>query len=212
LENIIECIVVWIYRHETLTTGILALIAAFATVCVVRCQIQQTERLHKVELKRRHSAARAVLPLVLSQICGYATASITYAMALRDTKFPGPVPIVSNDAINVLRDVIETADEEIAASFRSLLSQLQVQAAMLRDLAPFQGKLVEFDFEESVLDVILDSTRLYVHVSNFFDYSRFENDSVPLDSSDHQVENRLNFLGLNKDAEPVLWQRFQNDV
>jgi hypothetical protein len=203
-----------VYLHETLTTGILALLAAGVTVGVIKRQIKQAERLHADALLRRNNAARAVLPIALSKLSAYGLASIHYAQTLRIAeKFAGSPPQVSDEVIGVFRDLIETtADDDVSHAFRALISRLQIQVAGVRDLAPSPLKLIEFDLDEAVEDVILESAELHVHVSKFFDYSRFKNNNAPIAPLRADVEAKLNFWRLNKESEPKLWNRLTNEV
>ncbi|WP_085643990.1 hypothetical protein [Thalassospira sp. MCCC 1A03138] len=203
----------WIYDHETLVTGMMATLAAFGTILAITCQIRQAYSLHQLETQRRHSAARAVMPLALSRMCAYSMACVLYAKALRENAdTQRPMPTVSDGVISVLRDIVETTDGGIGIAVRSLVSRYQVQAAMLRDIAPEQRQLVAFDFEESIADAIFDATELYLHTSNFFKYSRFDSDAIPLEPTNEEIQGKLNFWGLNIDTEPAVWRRMAEPV
>jgi len=54
----------WIYRHETLASAFLALIAAGLTILVLVRQIRQSDRQHKLERQKKLEAARAVVPFL----------------------------------------------------------------------------------------------------------------------------------------------------
>lgn len=61
-------------QWETLLTGVAALAAATLTVAKLNDQIRQTEQLASDQRQRRQRAARAVLPLALSELSDYAKA------------------------------------------------------------------------------------------------------------------------------------------
>jgi len=68
--------VCWIYDHETLFTGILALLAALLTTTILVLQIAQ-ERTHKESIRiQKLKASRAVLPLFLSSLTEYTEKSL----------------------------------------------------------------------------------------------------------------------------------------
>jgi hypothetical protein len=70
-------------QWETLVTGIGAVVAAFFTVRRLREQITQTQKLADDQRQRRARAARATLPLALSQLAQYATSCIKGLYDLR---------------------------------------------------------------------------------------------------------------------------------
>lgn len=61
-----------LFDWQTLVAGVLALIGAGATVYYIHLQIKQVEYLEVARRSREEMAARAVLPLALSQIVKYA--------------------------------------------------------------------------------------------------------------------------------------------
>ncbi|SIT26499.1 hypothetical protein SAMN02744133_11186 [Thalassospira xiamenensis M-5 = DSM 17429] len=213
----------WVYAHETLVAGLMAALAALGTIWIInkqikqadlshREQIKQADLLHKEERLRRLEAARSVMPLALSKMCGYSMACILYAKSYWQEVPDREQPLISDDVISVLRDVVETADDDIRIAVRSLISRYQIQAAMLRDLAPEPRKLVAFGLDESIADAIIDATKLHAHASNFFKYARFDSEAVPLDPTDDAVESQLRFWGLNEDIEPSVWSRMKDPV
>jgi hypothetical protein len=70
-------------QWETLLTGIGAVAPAAFTVVKLREQIDQTEKLTNDQRRRRARAARATLPLALSQLAEYATSCIVQLYDLR---------------------------------------------------------------------------------------------------------------------------------
>ena len=69
-------------QWETLFTGFAALVAAWFTVDHLKQQIRQTEDLAERARRQRVKAARAILPLALSQLTEYATSCIKRLYAL----------------------------------------------------------------------------------------------------------------------------------
>ena len=68
LPNLASIIGQWLYDWQTLISGLLALLAAGATILYLKKQITQTDVQHKTELERRHNAVRAIIPLALTLI------------------------------------------------------------------------------------------------------------------------------------------------
>jgi hypothetical protein len=70
-------------QWETLFTGVVAIVAALSTTRSLRPQIHQTQELADDRRRRRARAARATLPLALSQLAQYAISGIKELYDLR---------------------------------------------------------------------------------------------------------------------------------
>ena len=207
----------WIERFQTLIAGVLALFAAILTVRTLSHQISQAEQRHQDLIRRKFNAARAVLPLVLSRLCGYAESSIRYAAKGREPisnncEIIEETPAFPDDIIPLLKDIIEYADDKIAESTRDLVSEIQIRRYRLTDLP----KTPEFTLLSgetiisylSVFDLaIFDAAHLYAHASNFFDYARHRKDEAPSLPTKDEVQKKLFRLGIEESKFPGVYGR-----
>ncbi len=211
----------WIERFQTLIAGALALFAAIWTVRTLSHQISQAEQRHQDLIRRKFNAARAVLPLVLSRLCGYAESSILYAAKERDAvKEREPIsnnceiteetPAFPDDIIPLLKDIIEYADDKIAESTRGLVLKIQTQRSGLTSLP----KTLESQFLSgetittyiSAFDqAIFNAAHLCVHASNFFDYARHRKDEAPSLPTKDEVQKKLFWLGIEESKFPEVY-------
>lgn len=168
-----------------------------------------------LEQKRRDhelDGARAVLPLALSNMCGYAERSADLLRAMLDASasFPDHVsvpadfnpPELPDEAISVFRDCIRFAHHDEARQLADLLSEYQVQNVRLRAIPDdaHRGRLSK----NNVHEYVLDSAELYARAANIFDYARRkERGGVsPIDRSD--MRSGLNICGFYEEEYPEI--------
>jgi len=135
---------------QTLITGIAALLAAAVTIVVLNCQIRQTRELANDQRQRRERAARAVLPLAVSQLQDYARACIKELYELRPYFQPSgsldqekadkclsawPSPPLPEDVLSILKECIQFSDNAPAEAASTLIRRLQVQKSRLEEYA-----------------------------------------------------------------------------
>jgi hypothetical protein len=135
-------------QWETLVTGLSALAAAAWTVRKLSQQIRLTEKIENDHRRRRERAARALLPLALAEFVDYATACMTSFRGLarylpldggfdRETAAEAAsrwiTPKLSENALIVLRECTELADDAPAEAIGGLLRQYQVQRARMEN-------------------------------------------------------------------------------
>jgi len=131
-------------QWETLFTGVVALVAAFFTIRGLRQQIDQTQKLADDQRRRRARAARATLPLALSQLAQYATTCIQELHDLRpyfrsdgsldrtkgEQRFTTwRLPHLPDSILSSLKECIEFVDDEPAQAIVDLIGHLQVQSS-----------------------------------------------------------------------------------
>jgi hypothetical protein len=173
-----------------LFTGFSALGAAWFTVDHLKQQIRQTDDLAERARRQRVKAARAILPLALSQLTEYATSCIKRLYALwpyfkadgslnrsradlPDLKLP-PVP---DDVLLSLKECVTVMDDGPAAVIVELISHLQIQRTrftvyMSRFEDPHDG---HDTIERSHIDHgIWDAAEVYARASSLFPYARGE--------------------------------------
>ncbi len=160
----------WIYQFQTLITGIIAIAAAYLTFRVVREQIKQTSDLEELRRAREEAAARAALPLALSEVAEYSLQSIRSVEGLRKEQ-AGPerprLPQLPVSSFSVFQDVARSADREIAKQIVELLSLIQVQHSRLKGLHEGQTQI-----EHNFLGAIIDAANVYCRVNVLFSYGR----------------------------------------
>jgi hypothetical protein len=135
-------------QWETLLTGLGAVVAAFFTVVKLRQQIDQTQKLANDQRRRRARSARAALPLALSQLAEYATSCIVEMHDLRLFFQPDgsidrsrgeeifaawTLPPLAENILSVLKECIESVEDEPAQAIVELIRHLQIQRARLAD-------------------------------------------------------------------------------
>jgi hypothetical protein len=135
---------------QTLITGIAALLAAPVTIVVLNCQIRQTRELANDQRQRQERAARAVLPLAVSELQQHARACIRGLYELRPYFQPSgsldqekvnkcletwPSPPLPEDVLSVLKEWIQFSDNAPAEAASTLIHRLQVQKSRLAEYA-----------------------------------------------------------------------------
>ncbi|NIJ42356.1 hypothetical protein FHS78_002650 [Parvibaculum indicum] len=180
MPELISCLAKW----QTLISGSLAVLAATGGSAILIYQIRQAKSFESDRLDRRHKAARALLPLVLSALIDYSRSAAAdlknFHLAShgnvvdRNALNAWQIPPVPHDEIRTLTDVVEAASNEVATAIADLIGDIQVQAARLRGLQSETRVTSKTDLEEYILDV----AEIYAQCENMFDYARRETDIV----------------------------------
>ena len=225
-------VLIWLHSNavqewQILIAGMVALTAAFVGGAYITEQIRalnsqvnrQFEASQNLEYERRlrkFAAARAVLPLTLSNLGEYASrcgaALKTMLGHQLDEKIPNEIeipdlPTLPKDAIDELRNVVEFGDEQISEAAATLIGEIHYKTARLKNLwqeyrAPGHHVTPVSNVESQVLDMAL----IYARGIALFDYARGETEEVPGDPRQHDVVAALNQIGFLK-AE---YQRIHN--
>lgn len=131
---------------QTLATGMVALISVIIPVFWVQLQIDQSRAQEADRRERQHYAARATMPVALSEIIEYAEQAL---IALKAVPSPAegrllidmPVtwstpalPNIPSNAIEVLKTCIESAEHGSRAQIAKLLEHLQICNSRLHGL------------------------------------------------------------------------------
>jgi hypothetical protein len=135
-------------QWEILLSGAAALGGAGWTVSKIRDQITQTDRIADDRRKRRERAARAMLPLALSELTQYATACIKRLYDLRPyfhdngslnqaqiAKSPPAwtSPRLPENVLSLLKECVEFIDDAPAQAVADLIRHIQIQNYRLID-------------------------------------------------------------------------------
>ena len=148
MPTYLTCGLAIVERWQTLIAGIGAVLAAVFTIRELRKQISVTREQANDQRQRRERAARAVLPLAVSELQQYARACIRGLYDLRPYFQPGgsldqekadkclsawPCPPLPEDVLSVLKECIQFSDNAPAEAASTLIRRLQVQKSRLTE-------------------------------------------------------------------------------
>lgn len=176
------CFVDWLDKWQTLIAGVLALAGAMWTVYYIHRQIKQVDDLERVRRLREETAARAVLPLGLSQLVQYAIRCLQLIKyySVRPGMPPGPpleegidIPVVSPDVIGTLQACVRFGDDRVVSQISTLLAMLQVQQARLQDLISRSSRRADRRITRfEAIGAMTDAAEIHAKASALFDYGR----------------------------------------
>lgn len=195
----------WLYDWQTLIGSGAAVIAAGVSIWYLSEQIRQADKHERTRQQRRHAAARATLPLALSQICDYAEAAVRELNALRHWRLseappPGPSfsrPEPPSELVASLERMIEATDNaKITRVLSDIIIEMQVLAA---NLVALNGPERRMRSMIPNLDAyMVRAAMIHALASYLFPYARGEVDSLTkLDISTEMVRS-LKLMGLNE--------------
>ena len=164
----IDCIKEW----QTLLTGLMALIAAGGTICVLWTQIGVQKDQFDQQLSRKKRAWKARMPIALSAICKY-TSEVAHYLLNEDV----PPPSQPDAAMDILMTAMEYQEEKATERTADLASHYQVHNARLgADEKPTQkSDWEEIDFAQKLYDL----AKLRAYATSLFDYARGDSDEGP---------------------------------
>ncbi len=176
----------WLYRWQTLVTGIAALAGALLTVRMIERQVQQTDHLEQERVARKAIAARVLLPNALASLSDYAEECIVdlrkiYAMTsvVELGEFKPAVP--KQEVMDVLSSCVEW-DDSLRTPLIELTAHLQVQQSRIQDIA-VDGRRVHrwgtTKVGHDAAQFILDALELHVRCEAIFSYARGEAKGEP---------------------------------
>jgi hypothetical protein len=177
------------FKGKVLVTGIGAVVAAFFTVRRLQEQISQTQILADDQRRRRARAARATLPLALSQLAQYATFCIrglydlqpyfrahsANDLAERARKCAAwELPTLSDNVLNSLQECIEVIDDDPAEAIIQLIGHLQLQRSRLEEYIS-RARLNDPTHLVSLSNIehaMYDAAEIHARTSTLFPFSR----------------------------------------
>ncbi len=204
----------WIYEHETLSTGILALTSAGVGAYFLSRQTTQFDRAEMEKLRRRREAVRTVLPLALSSISSYAVASATVTKLLLDQcvdeslperselQIPD-MPSIPEDAISILKELVEAVAPFEVHSLAVLIADIQVQASRLAHTIAVAGRHEKHLAKRNLEEYVFSCAMIYARVASFYDFGRRKVDVIPSSLAWREVHAALfsfDMLGGNYDG------------
>jgi hypothetical protein len=168
-------------KWQTLVAGVIATLAAIATVRAVHLQISQTEELANAVSLRRNWAARALIAGPLSRMC-----SIELDLRKRlfdeigkmatNSRFVSEIEweTLSSRKVDLLARCIEDAEPRAAADLSALLSELQIHQARLESMVSNRREGSLIVTRGNLKDLALDSIFICARAQRLFHYSRRE--------------------------------------
>jgi hypothetical protein len=176
-------------QWETLLTGGAAVLAALFTIRKINEQIRQTGQLAADQRNRKARAARAMLPLALSEITEYATACINGLLALQPLfldesaldRSPAhsdlsswTLPRLPENVLPLLKECIEYSDDRPAEAMRDMVRHFQVQnTRLIEDLSRLRlNDGVHLLLWQHIVERIQDSAELCARAAILFPFSR----------------------------------------
>lgn len=177
------------YDWQQLLGGLFAIAAAGLGWLAINRQILQADAHEAERNRRKHAAARAMLPLALSSITEYAQECSDGLLPIyesrKDEVIPETVwhaPKVPAEAAVDLRAMIEASDPTESRPVAKLLARIQVQAARLRSLesglrpgGSDATVVVALNVEQYAVDTIEIAAIAAAH----FKFARGETDILP---------------------------------
>jgi len=178
--------------------------------------LRNSERLEIQRRRQKQIALRAVLPLALSEIAGYATSigktlfelhrSCVDRVLVHASAVPVTFDAAPRDVISIIADFIEYSDQLDVQLFVHLIRRIQVQQARLgslsRNIARSHGSTSAYDIEHH----IVDCAAVYAGAVAAFDYARQEMEILPSDIVWKNVRSGLKNMGLWQSTAPTVHQ------
>jgi hypothetical protein len=190
------------YDFQTLIAGMIALGAARWTVREMQQQTRVAEQQEAVRRRGRYLAARAMLPLALTELCEYARLYIGAFKAghvrvrdgMRGHREPIPVPSLHETARRNLAAMLEAEDRDaVHEAIAEILRFVQLMEARGSDwLNPREGLLTTRHHFETQMAM---AACLHALASSLFAYARGETDEH--DASAVERCARGSFLALD---------------
>jgi hypothetical protein len=200
-----------LYNWQTLIAGMLALVGALITVRQIGRQIDQVAASAETQRSREEDAAKAVLPLALSQICQYSADCLQLLIGFVPGRGGAPavttasrVPEIPSSAVTMLQTCARHAAPDVVTKIAGLLNKLQVQHARLESL--LDRSLGRPMHTSEGLDAMVDAVDIHAKAGALFQYGRNLAElrrRAPADD----LRSSLGANGIYEDIHPALYER-----
>jgi hypothetical protein len=212
-----------LYRWQTLATGVIALFVGLSTVFVILSQVKEQRRQFADAKERAARSSRAVASFALAELCGYAAASVRWAVLLPHRRgelsdvlaedLGSSFPELPISAIRSLEKAAEYANEREAIAISELFEQMQIQNSRMRSARDFalEGEIGSRN-NMTALDAtrdqqLIDAAVLHAKASNLFSWSRRDREQSLLESSENwRIASSLRNLNVSETDYPCVWQ------
>lgn len=169
---------------QTMIAGVLALTGAWATVASVNRQIRHNSAVEQRRRADEARAARAVIPLALSELSFYSSRCIKVLAAL-DGQVDGVVfrrtakelPTAPSDLVGSFKGAIRFSEGDKQEQISDLLAWFQVHEARLATLR-LSGSAQE-DLTLGIPDLIVSSAELHARATKLFHWARGDLERFP---------------------------------
>ena len=177
-----------LYNWQSLIGAILALSAALFGARLLLKQINLSEKQEAERQRRRFAAARARMPLLLSEISSYAHEVARYLVDIHGLAgqlgfgaigFPQQAPTLGSEIPSSLERLIEsTGDDRLSTKLSDLLASLQVINARTSEIPRLSPHMVglQLMFE----DYLIQTAEVYADATSLFAYARREVDDISI--------------------------------
>jgi hypothetical protein len=204
----------FVYRWQTLITGLVAIVAASIALWAVRHQILAAQEMENDRRERRNYAARAMMPHALNSLCTYARGCSDALRSvvdeapsphLADVHYPAhlDIPALPDAAMATLKECIEFGDREIQLRLASLVEQLQIQHVRL--VEPYDiFEVISGDWYYTLIE---DALEIHARSTMLFDYARRRDENAPNEPKAKDIYNALQPCGFDLGEWPELQSR-----
>ena len=181
----------FIYKYQTLLTGVLAVGAAMFSVRAVHMQIAAADQIERDRRNRGHLAARAVLPVALAAFCEYArhasTAHGTLYASVENETLKTPIanspepPAIRESALSILKEFASLATDDGARLVAKMVAILQILSANLNETlaAAKTGAGERVIVALNIESYGIYAATLYARASAFIPFARLEQEQPP---------------------------------
>jgi len=211
--HVVQCFPHFLDKWQTLAAGVLALLGAWLTVTKIQKQINQIDKWETARRIREERAAKAVLPLALSELTQYSLDCIIFLVPF--VPGGGQARVVTqgleppkrpDGIVGMLQAVARSDDESVSRNVMTLLSKLQVQNARIKGLVwrSLRNQPPSMSMTEA-LDSIYDSADLYAHTAKMFSYAR-DIDALRQGRSADELKGALRNIGIWDGDHPLIYE------
>jgi alcohol dehydrogenase class IV len=205
-----------LFGWQTLLSGILALLAALATIYLINKQITLAAKQEADRRARRARAIRSTLPLALSEMTGLTHKIVadlsaiaasnpqgTLANAIRNYEFSEP----SSETISILKEMIEFSDSNIAVKvLAEIISEMQILFANLR--SPKDHKDISVT-RHNLRSYACRAIKIHSLASILFSYARSEVEDIEIEDFKKSCQTALIAFGVGDHQFPGISQAVQ---
>lgn len=197
----------FIFDWQTILASLAALVAAAIGAAMISKQIRQSDEQERERLKRKHTAARAMLPIALNALTQYAlecAAQLKMLYPKLDEQILDPMaieafrqPKIPTAASNDLQAMVEFAMGFEGDAIASLLSKVQVHYARLSGINNERDSSGYIVSRDNLDQYILDSAEIFAQAGRLFAFARREDTEPPSgDPSRNDIKGALSAFGM----------------
>ena len=176
----------FVKEFQTLITGLLALTAALFTIYFLRKQIKQTEKIVEDQHIKSITAARAVLPIALSELCEFYNKSGHYIILLLNnvdietqklsrSYLIKPFKInIDTGIINIVKENIDIKNNSTTNYIFEVMQRYQVILARIKGFETDHNHINSLNYEY-ILSTLREIAEAHAYTSLAFTYGRDSN-------------------------------------